>query len=68
MDWTEGGRMINYETVGTMLLFLSVGGETESLNWTDFEQAMNLWVDQKSHRVDALISQALDDMWRRING
>lgn len=52
--------------VGTMLIGLAANGETESLTWDGFEQAMNLWIDEKSRGVDTLISQALDDVWRRF--
>jgi hypothetical protein len=55
--------MIDQTTIGTILLCLSTNGETESLTWDDFEQAMNLWVEEKSHRVDVLINSALDDVF-----
>ena len=63
----EGLLMNDHTTIGAMLLALNAFGETCDLTWQDFEQAVNLWVEEKSHRVDTLINRAIDDVWRRLD-
>ncbi len=53
------------DIIEEMLFSLVTQGESLDLTWTDFEQTMDLWIDEKSHRVDTLINRALDDVWRR---
>ena len=57
---------IEQEQIGSILLSLATNSEIDDVTWQDFEQALNLWIEGKRHRIDTLINQALDDVWRRF--